>query len=331
MNLNELTGRIRATVDSHRLAREGEYANWLWQNAAGTRDLGVSAYGCADAANILYTLNDFPRDPRVRQACVNVLKGLQDRESGLYRESHHPIHTTAHCLAALELFDAAPDHPLTALLPHATVEGLYALLESLDWKGTPWPQSHQGAGVYAALVLSGHVDEAWCGAYFDWLWDECDPETGLWRKGLVTEGTAPVFHHMGGTFHYVFNHEYARRPLRYPERLIDTCLALYADGQIGEHFGRHVGFLEIDWTYCVTRASRQTPYRFADGKAALRRFARDYVDYLYSLDWQTDDGFNDLHMLFGAVCCLAELMQALPGELTARKPLRLVLDRRPFI
>jgi hypothetical protein len=35
--------------------------------------------------------------------------------------------------------------------------------------------------------------------------------------------------------------------------------------------------------------------------------------------------------LFGAVCALAELQRALPGEIRSERPLRLVLDRRPFI
>ena len=39
----------------------------------------------------------------------------------------------------------------------------------------------------------------------------------------------------------------------------------------------------------------------------------------------------DLHLLFGMVCCLAELQQALPGTFRTQRPLRLVLDRRPFI
>ena len=44
-----------------------------------------------------------------------------------------------------------------------------------------------------------------------------------------------------------------------------------------------------------------------------------------------DEGFGDRHMLFGTVCALAELQQALPGELESTVPLKLVLDRRPFI
>ena len=47
--------------------------------------------------------------------------------------------------------------------------------------------------------------------------------------------------------------------------------------------------------------------------------------------YKTDDGFNDLHALFGTVCALAELQNVLYDEVNTTKPLRLVLDRRPFI
>ena len=66
-------------------------------------------------------------------------------------------------------------------------------------------------------------------------------------------------------------------------------------------------------------------------REALLDFADIYVDYLNSLDYEKDEGFNDLHMLFGACCALAELQTALPGKIITEKPLRLVLDRRPFI
>jgi hypothetical protein len=49
------------------------------------------------------------------------------------------------------------------------------------------------------------------------------------------------------------------------------------------------------------------------------------------LDFETDDAFNDLHLLFGCACCLAELQQFMPGIVITEKPLKLVLDRRPFI
>lgn len=339
-NIDNIIEKIKRTVDSHKLENDGEYCRYIWQDENNTRKMGLNEYGCADAANILYTINDFIKDPKERDGWIRTLKSFQNSKTGLFCEpTHHFIHTTAHCVAALELFDAVPDYPLYELIKYAKKDGLYNLLENLKWKTEPWPQSHQGAGIYASMKLTDTVGEDWEKWYFDWLWEEADAETGMWRKGCVKEGEAPLFHHMGGTFHYVFNHEYAKKPLRYPDKLIDTCIYLYENKMIGDKigacdndkFGQYIGFLEVDWIYCITRASRQTTHRHDDCKRVLRDFAKTYINYLNDIDEKTHDGFNDLHMLFGATCALAELQTALPGEIISKKPLRLVLDRRPFI
>lgn len=120
-------------------------------------------------------------------------------------------------------------------------------------------------------------------------------------------------------------------PLRYPEKVVDTCLHLWNARGLTASFGKEVGFMEIDWIFAMNRASRQTPHRFAETRQALREFAGDFIEHLNARDPASDDDLNDLHMLFGAVCALAELQAALPGELHTSTPLRLVLDRRPFI
>lgn len=332
MNIDLIKEKIYATVMSHRLSGEGEYTRWLWQDKNGNRKLGINEYGCADAANILYTIGEFPADEKTRESFVRTLRGLQNPETGLFtEETHHFIHTTAHCTAALELFEAKPAYPFKALEKYATAEGVKGLLEELDWKGSPWNMSHRGAGIYAALVLGGRVDLEWQDAYFNWLWENSDPETGFWRAGCVKSGKAPVSHSLAGTFHYLFNHEYAKRPLRYPEKVIDSCIELYENNELQQTFGRQITFLEIDWVYCITRSMRQTPHRFEDCKRVLREFAQGYIGYLEALDEKTNEGFNDLHSLFGCTSCLAELQQALPGEIKSTKPFKLVLDRRPFI
>ena len=229
----------------------------------------------------------------------------------------------------MELFDAKPQYSLKKLEEYATKEGMIHLLENLDWEKDPWDMSHRGAGIYAALVLTGCVNVEWQDAYFSWLWENADEKTGLWRKGTISAEDTGIFPYIAGTFHYLFNHEYAKRPLRYPERMMDTCLAYYRKTK--ENFGRAIGFSQIDWVYCLNRASRQTAYCFREGKEALTDFACRYITYLKDVDIKTDDHFNDLHALFGTVCCLAELQQALPGIIRSPKPLKLVLDRRPFI
>lgn len=331
-------------IERHRL-EEGAYCRWLWQPADKTkqeRQLGLNEYGCADAANILYMIGKFPAEPAEREKWIHTLQNFQHKDSGLFVEAtHHPIHTTAHCIAALELFEQKAPYPLQALHQYLDRDALYQLLENLEWTVNPWLASHQGAGLFAALVLQEEADSQWKRWYFDWFWQNEDPETGLWSKDkvvLISEGDSfsgklpfpTVFPHLAGSFHYLFNHEYAHMPLRYPEKLIDTCLDIYYNKR-WMTLGRAVSFAEIDWVYCLTRSMRQTAYKFSEGKEALRGFAEEYLDYLESLDPETDDGLNDLHTLFGSVCALAELQSALPGEIISEKPLKLVLDRRPFI
>jgi hypothetical protein len=95
--------------------------------------------------------------------------------------------------------------------------------------------------------------------------------------------------------------------------------------------GLGVRFNEIDWVYCLNRAGRRSGHRFAETQKTLQGFSDRYIPFLNSLDATTHDGLNDLHSLFGTMCALAELQQALPGTILTERPLRLVLDRRPFI
>lgn len=332
VRIDNLIKQVRDTVESHSLGHTGEYARWKIQTEDKNRNMGLNEYGCADAANILYTLCEFPATASERTAWINVLQGLQNEKTGLFCEpTHFPLHTTAHCIAALELFEAKPLYRLKTLETEIQTKGIESFLENIDWLKDPWSNSHLGAGIYASLKLTDAMPQDLEEQYFRWLWNEADPETGLWRKGNIKDGKAPVYAHMASTFHYLFNHEYAKRPLRYPEKLIDTCLDMYCEHSLRDNFGKTISFLEVDWVYCLNRAIRQSGYRYADGKAALKMFADEYIDYLYSIDKEQDVAWDDLHNLFGTVCALAELQQALYGYIVTDKPLRLVLDRRPFI
>jgi hypothetical protein len=333
IDLREFIAQAEALVANHLLDRPGAYRRWNWDDGSG-RDLGLNPYGCADAANILYTIGRFPQEPSERQSWVEALQSLQDTETGLFEErTHHTIHTTAHCIAALELFDARAKHPLRGLDDLKSPDGLRKFLDGLAWRTNPWRESHRGAGFYAALVIAGEVDLSWEDAYFEWLWEHSDPQTGLIGgldlPRIEHSGASTMVPHMAGTFHYLFNMEWARRPLRYPDRLIDACLDMLAEDKFP--LGRKIGFAEIDWLYCVNRSLRQSGHRFQECKEALEHLGRRLAEFVLSLDPATDEGLNDIHMLFGTLCAFAELQQALPGLVRTDRPLKLVLDRRPFI
>lgn len=112
--------------------------------------------------------------------------------------------------------------------------------------------------------------------------------------------------------------------------MIDSCIDIFQNKK-WPMLGKQINFAEVDWIYCLNRSRRQTPHRFEETTAELKKFADIYIPYLMSVDYETDEDFNDMHMLFGMTCALAELQQALPVYIHTEKPLRLVLDRRPFI
>lgn len=329
VNIDPLINEIKKCVDKHYLGRPGEYCRYLWQWGKDEKKLGLNEYGVADAANILYTIGYFPQDTAEREGFIKVLSDMQNPETGMYSEpTHHTFHTTAHCTAALELFDAHPLYKCKALAPYTEKDALYKLLEEgIRWEDQPWRDSHIGAGLLPSLDNTGMVDLKWKDDYFDWLWENTDSETGFIFHGK--EKRAPMFHFMGGAFHYFFNHECEHRPMRYPEKVIDSCIDLMRECD-PDVFFKHCGFIEVDVVYCLTRAMRQTPHRFFEAKKELEIFAEKFLKSM-ELDYEKDDYFNDLHCLFGSLCCLAELQSALPGKLVSTRPLRLVLDRRPFI
>lgn len=331
MKLDELVQRIYLTVQNHYMGN-GEYRRFLKQNEAQTRKMGNNEYGCADAANILYTIGAFPHTVEERAERITALQKFQN-ENGLFDEkTHHPIHCTAHCAATLELFDAKPLLPLTALKEYCDVKNLEQMLSDLKWVENPWPAAHEGAGIYAAFILTGNATPEWQDAYFNWITEHTDPKYGIGLAGAIDAGDRPISHHLNGWFHYMFNFVFARRPIPCADQATDTCIELFTDGtQLVKNFGRAINFAEIDWVYMLNRASKQNGHRVPEAKEQIRKFAKDYIDYLYSLDYENHDGWNDLHALFGTTCALAEIQAALPGEYPTDYPLKLVLDRRPFI
>ena len=261
------------------------------------------------------------------------LQKFQDSETGLFHEStHHEYHTTAHCSAALELFDQLPLHPLTALREFDDTARLCEFLDSLAWVDNPWTISHQGAGAFAAKIICETPSLLWQDAYFSHLSALCDPKYGFGKAGATGTDAAPLVYHLNGWFHYLFNFNHCHREIPLAETMIDALIAEYYAGNFeNERLVRSIGFRAIDWVFALNRASLQCGYRRKDAQEAIRHFAEQNLPFLDSVDTQTHDTWNDLHALFGTVCCLSELELALPGEVVSTRPLKNVLDRRPFI
>lgn len=328
-DLRPFIKEVKAIVDRHYLGKPGEYTRWLTQDAAGNRDLGATPYGCANAVNILYTIGELPCDYEARREFAKVLQGFQNSESGLFENpGNFATHTTAFVSGALNLLDAEPLYPATGFEEYKSKEGLFAFLDDIDWAKNPWLGAHKGAGIYASMLLTGTVSDEWEDYYFAWLNQNADPVTGLWKKGAL-EG-AEAFHYLASTFHYVFNYEYAKRALPYPKELLQTCIKAYYEGACID-FAKSVGWPDIDFTYLIARVQRRAGICYEETQKILKEIADGLITQLLAMDPETSETLNDLNTLFAIVCALAVLQDALPGYIRTSKPLKLVLDKRPFL
>lgn len=94
MNIDPIVTKIRRCVRKHELGA-GAYARYTRPNEEKGQTLAINPYGCADAANLLYTIGDFERDPQRRAESIAAMQKMQDhRNRALSREhaSPHPYH-----------------------------------------------------------------------------------------------------------------------------------------------------------------------------------------------------------------------------------------------
>jgi hypothetical protein len=332
INLESFLAKVNTSLEAHRAVEAGGYRRRLLDAPQ------AELYGTSDAVIIQYTIGELPQEQDGRRHLVERLQSFQDREDGLFTGAgHHPIHATAFAISAMELLDTKPLRPLEGLRGLRSRQELHRFLDGLDWRSEPWRDSQKGAGIYAALVLSGEADAAWEDWYFEWLWQEADPGSGLWRKGAVpaageaANAGAPLFHHLAGSFHYLFNQNYRKRPLRYPEQMADTCLELYAAGQIPESRD-DFSFYELDVLYTTTGVMAQTAHRHEELRRMNEEIGGRFLKFLAERTArQEEDFFPDLHTLCGAVCALAIVQSFMPEQVGIGRALNKVLDRRPFI
>ena len=313
--LDPILNKVKEALALHRLS-DGAYKRMYSGNTA-------NPYGCADAVNLMYTLNE--RISGVdRQTLIDSIKQFQDPETGLFsEETHHPYHCTAHCMAALNLLGEVPEFSVRAMERYADPMAVAPWLKTVD-------SAHIGAGVFSVFFLEGNMTPSWQNAFFAYLDAESDPKYGISRRGDIDSGRKPGWLFMGDWFHYLFCYYACRRPFPNADRLVDSCIDLYINKQFPDSFGKGQRFLDIDWAFSLNRAAIQSVYRLEDSRSILKEFAYTYTWYLEQSSMD-EIQWDDLHLLFGAVCGLAELQIALPGELISTRPLRQVLESRPFI
>ena len=321
-----------------------EFADWIVKDFAPTvklpggagnyaRSPGETAtelYGVADMACILYTLGALHPDEKERAEWAAAFQAFQNPDTGWLVEkspTHDPLHNTAFALAAMQLLDLTPQHPVKM---GAEYSDPGAFLNTLDWKTKVYTESHKGAGVGSIFTLVPSLGTPeWFEKYFAACDALFDPNNGLMGKEKPPGGDSDQ---IGGSFHYSFLYQNFNRHMPFPEPRIDSVLRLQLPD--GYWMTTNHLWMTLDAVFLMTRTLRYCPHRFDDVCAVVRRVMGILMRDIFSAEGrkQTFTGRLAVHSVTAAISIAAEAQQFLGAkEIVTERPLKLVLDRRPFI
>ncbi len=303
-------------------------------------------YASADMVYLLYTLGELEArtTPEGRREWAAFIQSCQDPETGWFtgkrgidRIGTSPFkeHSTAYALSALKMLGEEPLYPLKASKKITkTRKATERWLESLLWIYV-WGGSHQGGGMGSALEMTGEAPEKWFDWYFDWLDREVNPETGLWQRAPWNIFCSrPTKQEMGGAPHFWWVYYHRGRPLPFPEKIIDTCLALQLPNGVWDKSG-YTYCVDLDAIWGIHRAYLQLKeqgieYRTDDIKNSFERYIAAACEVL-NRPGSLQEIYNDAHKLPGGLIAIAEAQKFFHetmGEqkLITQKPLKQVLD-----
>jgi glycosyltransferase involved in cell wall biosynthesis len=195
----------------------------------------------------------------------------EELTSPIHDYTHVTMHLAAHVLPALNLLGGKSGHPLSFAHRFLDVNELSRWLETIDWRNA-WLEGNNLLFVLQFLIHlrdeEGRTEANHSlGVFFDWLDAEVDPATGLWG----TNGFCTPYHAMYGGYHQLLAYYYERRPVLFPDRLIDTVLSLqHQDG--GFHPNGGGGACEdVDAVDILVNMYKRANYRHEDIRNALKR------------------------------------------------------------
>jgi hypothetical protein len=303
-------------------------------------------FGSADMVYVLYALDELDErtTPEGRKEWAAFIQSCQDpdtgwftRNRGLHRLGTSPFkeHSTAYAVSALLMLGEEPKYPLrSAQKITQSKEATERWLEGILWIYV-WGGSHQGGGMGAALEMTGEAPGQWFEWYFDWLDKEVNPETGLWQRAPWNIFyTKPLLEEMGGAPHFWWVYHHRGRPLPYPEKIINTCLALQKPSGLWDDKG-YTFCVDLDAIWSIHRAYLQLreqgiEYRKQDIKESFERYLETVCDILNRPD-SLLEVYDNAHKLPGALAAIAEVQIFFSKtfgqqRLDTPKPLKQVLD-----
>lgn len=260
----------------------------------------ASLYGSCYAAAVRFILRDLDITREERTQWFKFINSHQEPDTGAYNRGEPNLHLFSWALRALNCLGGRPRHPAVFQRRWDDPEYLAQWLDGLDWS-KPWGTSIEAMHVGMPRASRGAEVTAeqkyWLDAYFKWLGDNQDPETGYWG----TNFGADLGQGMGGTFHLLPIYYAQKRPVPNLRRIVDSTLSL--QNEKGCFMG---GYGDMDSLNMLRHAYEMDDYRRGDIQHAAELALQDVVGTHLA------DGCQSIHELLAYIEAIAQISPMLP-------------------
>lgn len=231
------------------------------------------------------------------------------RYDGTYKDvipRHSPSHANGMVIGALGYLRGKQPLPVEFYKQFNTLEKIVKRLENIDWP-CQWTSGFWGGPMMYSTSHS--CTKEWIDTVIDWLNENLDPETGMWRKNTIPENK---YQPLGGFVHIYPIYELHGKVFPYPDQVIDSVLAL--QNEHGFWFeGDSFSYLDMDALYAYAAMLRLSDYR----KAEVRESVMKYYTYLeHILEDQNAYAKITTHGLLCLASTYGLLYQLLPDVFT---------------
>jgi len=246
-----------------------------------------------------------------RKEWIAHINSFQNRKDGSYfdRYGHSALHANGMTIGALGVLGGKQAFPVELYDAFNTTDNVVPWLEKINWT-RQWGASHLFWGGIHCYSMSKKCEDEWLDVVFDWLDQNLDEKSGWWRKGVATDDR---HQHLGGSVHILPIYQHKGRDFPYPERVIDSVLALQLPNKrwLERKGSGFMHYLELDALYALKYMQQLAPnYRKGEIKKAVYEYGMKVIEY-----WR--NGQEDLlgrhpHRILSAVGTFGLLQHHLP-------------------
>ena len=307
---------VRTIINQHfdrLLDREGRYG--AYRSGPGER---TDLYSSADVAIARHIMGEDLQESlssQQKEDWVYHINSFQSSRDGSYGDTlnHAPLHANGMVIGALGVLGGRQKYRVKLYDDLNTVEKAGPWLENIDWS-LQWSGSHLFWGGMHCYSLSRECSAQWLDFVFNWLDANLDETTGWWRKGIPA---ADRHQTLGGSVHIIPIYQHHNRVFPFPERVIDSVLALQLEnGRWLDTGWQHVmHYLELDALYALNYMMELAPnYRKDDILKSVNKYA-DLVTGYWKSSRQEMLTLHP-HRILAAVGTFGLLQTILPDRFT---------------